>query len=94
MRRVLRTRRRVTRFTSASVHLACRVILVNKYCLPRAIARRSARAATVAEALKRLVGYDNERGKGDHRHIEDRQERYEFKTVELILTAWIARIIA
>jgi hypothetical protein len=61
---------------------------------PRAIARRSARAATVAEALKRLVGYDNERGKGDHRHIGDRQERYEFKTVELILTAWIARIIA
>ena len=30
---------------------------------------------------KRLVGYDNECGKGDHRHIEDRQERYAFKTV-------------
>jgi hypothetical protein len=60
----------------------------------RAIARRSARAATVAEALKRLVGYDDERGKGDHRHIGDHQERYEFKTVELISTAGIARIIA
>ncbi len=34
---------------------------------------------------KRLVGYDNERGKGDHRHIEDRQERYAFKTVELLM---------
>jgi hypothetical protein len=59
---------------------------------PRAIARRSARAATVAEALKRLVGYDNERGKGDHRHIGDRQERYVFKTVELLIADFLANV--
>ena len=41
---------------------------------------------------KRLVGYDNERGKGDHRHIEDRQERYVFKTVELLMADFLADV--
>jgi len=41
---------------------------------------------------KRLVGYDNERGKGDHRHIEGRQERYVFKTVELLMTDFLADV--
>jgi hypothetical protein len=38
---------------------------------------------------ERLVGYDNERGKGDHRHIEDRQERYVFKTAELLMADFL-----
>jgi hypothetical protein len=29
-----------------------------------------------------LVGYDNERGKGDHRHVGEREERYFFTTPE------------
>lgn len=33
----------------------------------------------------RLVGYDNERGKGDHRHYGDRQETYAFTTVEQLV---------
>jgi hypothetical protein len=41
---------------------------------------------------KRLVGYDNERGRGDHRHIEDRQERYVFKTVELLMADFLADV--
>jgi hypothetical protein len=41
---------------------------------------------------KRLVGYDNERGKGDHRHIEDGQERYGFKTVELLMADFLADV--
>jgi hypothetical protein len=40
---------------------------------------------------RRLVGYDNERGKGDHRHIEDR-ERYVFKTVELLMADFLADV--
>jgi Family of unknown function (DUF6516) len=40
----------------------------------------------------RLVGYDNERGKGHHRHIEDRQERYVFKTVELLIADFFADV--
>lgn len=41
---------------------------------------------------ERLVGYDNERGKGDHRHIGDHQERYGFKTVELLMAAFLADV--
>ena len=31
------------------------------------------------------IRYDNERGKGDHRHIEERQEDYVFTTLEQLL---------
>jgi hypothetical protein len=41
---------------------------------------------------KRLVGYDNERGKDDHRHIEDREERYVFKTVELLMADFLTDV--
>lgn len=34
---------------------------------------------------KRLVLYDNEPGKGDHRHYEDREEPYRFTTPEQLL---------
>ena len=30
----------------------------------------------------REVGYDNERGKGDHRHIGDSEINYKFRTVD------------
>jgi hypothetical protein len=33
----------------------------------------------------RLVGYDNERGKGDHRHYGDREEAYSFIDVETLI---------
>ena len=32
-----------------------------------------------------IVRYDNERGKGDHRHYRDRQEPYDFSTVEQMI---------
>jgi len=35
---------------------------------------------------KRLVGYDNELGKGDHRHYENTEERYSFATVENLIS--------
>jgi len=31
------------------------------------------------------VRYDNERGKGDHRHFGEEQQEYEFSTVEQLL---------
>lgn len=34
---------------------------------------------------QRLVGYDNERGKGDHRHYGARQEPYVFTSIEQML---------
>jgi hypothetical protein len=33
----------------------------------------------------RLVGYDNERGKGDHRHAGKREARYVFVSLERLL---------
>ena len=33
----------------------------------------------------RLVGYDNEQGKGDHRHIKDSESDYQFSTLEQLL---------
>jgi hypothetical protein len=41
---------------------------------------------------KRLVGYDNERVKGDHRHIEERQERYVFTSVEQLIADFLADV--
>ena len=32
-----------------------------------------------------LIRYDNERGKGDHRHWEDKEEQYSFVTVEKLI---------
>lgn len=34
---------------------------------------------------ERLAGYDNERGKGDHRHFLGTEKAYEFTTVERLL---------
>jgi hypothetical protein len=33
----------------------------------------------------RDVGYDNERGKGDHRHFQGAESDYEFTTVEQLM---------
>jgi hypothetical protein len=33
----------------------------------------------------RLVGYDNERGKGDHRHFRAAETAYEFRAVERLV---------
>jgi hypothetical protein len=38
---------------------------------------------------ERIVGYDNERGKGDHRHRNGREEPYKFKTVEALVTDFL-----
>jgi Family of unknown function (DUF6516) len=40
----------------------------------------------------RLVGYDNERGKGGHRHYEGREERYEFQGVRQLVTDFLADV--
>jgi hypothetical protein len=35
---------------------------------------------------ERLVGYDNERGKGDHRHYGGREEPYRFTDIDGLLS--------
>ena len=34
---------------------------------------------------QRLVGYDNERGKGDHKHLRDRQVNYTFVDIQTLV---------
>jgi hypothetical protein len=34
---------------------------------------------------RRLVGYDNERPKGDHRHYDRREEPYQFESLEKLI---------
>lgn len=41
---------------------------------------------------KRLVGYDNERGKGDHRHIRGKEYPYTFVTVEQLVSDFMSDI--
>ncbi len=43
---------------------------------------------------QRLVGYDNEAGKGDHRHYGDREEAYVFTTSEQLLADFLADVAA
>jgi hypothetical protein len=41
---------------------------------------------------KRLIGYDNERGKGDHRHIMDREEAYAFVSEEQLIADFMTDV--
>ncbi|WP_037081138.1 toxin-antitoxin system TumE family protein [Neorhizobium vignae] len=41
---------------------------------------------------QRVVGYDNERGKGDHRHIKGHEEAYEFSTVDKLIADFLGDV--
>lgn len=45
------------------------------------------------DAVQCLVRYDNEAGKGDHRHYGEREEPYAFTTLEALLEAFQADIV-
>lgn len=40
----------------------------------------------------RLVGYDNEPGKGDHRHLEGEEAPYQFTTVEKLVEDFLTDV--
>ena len=40
----------------------------------------------------RLVGFDNERGKGDHQHKGSREVAYRFKDIETLLADFMAEV--
>ena len=41
---------------------------------------------------ERVVLYDNERGKGDHRHYGAREEAYVFRTIETLMADFLADV--
>lgn len=51
------------------------------------------RAAYVVDGV-RIVGFDNERGKGDHSHIGGRERTYAFVSVEQLIEDFIAAVDA
>ena len=42
----------------------------------------------------RVLGYDNERGKGDYRHFADREEPFVFSSIEDLLARFTADVEA
>ena len=45
-------------------------------------------------AGKRVVGYDNERGKGDHKHVGGRETTYRFVDVDTLLADFLRDVEA
>jgi len=41
---------------------------------------------------ERILGYDNERGKGDHRHFKGAEALYEFVSVDQLLADFVAEV--
>jgi hypothetical protein len=41
---------------------------------------------------RRLIGYDNERGKGDHRHYDGTEAAYEFRGWEALIDDFLADV--
>lgn len=51
------------------------------------------RAVFVVDGL-RVIGFDNERGKGDHCHLNGEEQPYQFRGVEALVEDFIAAIEA
>jgi hypothetical protein len=51
------------------------------------------RAAYAIDGV-RVVGFDNERGKGDHCHVRGAERRYTFVSVEQLIEDFIAAVDA
>ena len=49
------------------------------------------RAAYAIDGV-RVVGFDNERGKGDHFHVRGAEQRYTFTSVEQLIEDFIAAV--
>lgn len=45
-------------------------------------------------AGQRIVGYDNERGKGDHRHLLGQESSYRFLSIETLVRDFLADVEA
>lgn len=43
-------------------------------------------------AGRRIVGFDNGRGKGDHCHLDDRELVYQFTSLERLIEDFIAEV--
>ena len=58
---------------------------ISSYFLPARSAERPGRGYCFQRGGHCVVRYDNEAGKGDHRHYGDREESYRFESLEKLL---------
>lgn len=61
--------------------------------VPPAVHRFKYRLVYIVEGV-RILGYDNERGKGDHRHIQDREEPIAFGSIDALLRRFMSNVEA
>lgn len=59
--------------------------------VPASLHKFKYRLAYVVEG-QRIVGYDNERGKGDHKHIRSDEFPYEFTSPDQLIADFMADI--
>ncbi|CCF18612.1 conserved protein of unknown function [Pseudorhizobium banfieldiae] len=65
-----------------------RIIQIRIWRLPEADAERPhglKYSLFFGRAGERIIGYDNEKGKGDHRHHRSREEPYRFSSLEQLI---------
>ncbi len=65
-----------------------RIIQIRVWRLPEVDAERPhglKYSLFFGRAGKRIIGYDNEKGKGDHRHYRSREEPYRFSSLEQLI---------
>lgn len=41
---------------------------------------------------KRIVGFDNERGKGDHQHLDGKERAYHFISIDQLLDDFLSEV--
>ena len=65
-----------------------RIIQIRVWRLPEVDAERPhglKYSLFFGRAGERIIGYDNEKGKGDHRHFRSREEPYRFSSLEQLI---------
>ena len=85
----------ITRFKDITADGALLEVVIWK--VPKAVPpsdhRYKYRAVYVVDGV-RIVGFDNERGKGDHCHLDGEQVPYVFKNAEQLIEDFIAAVAA
>ncbi|MBL8377238.1 MAG: hypothetical protein JNM79_05185 [Burkholderiales bacterium] len=83
----------ITRFKDVTPDGGVIELVIWRVPLPVAPSRHDYKyRAVYAKDGVRLVGFDNERGKGDHCHIRGRERPYEFVSVYRLIEDFISAV--
>jgi hypothetical protein len=72
--------------------LNAKVLICGRRQTPLKFASTRARADMLDGVLSRVVGFDNEHGKGDHLHRNGIERPYKFQSVQQLVEDFIAAI--